>query len=257
MNNSKTKNQMNKLKELVEQKSKHSDYQLLHPSIADALQLSYTPAGKNESKRQLYMQTHQPLENLRILDIGANTGYFSFAALESKAKSVVCIEGNKEHADFIQAAADVVLTSESIEVRNEYYNFKGEIDEKFDLILCLNVLHHLGDDFGEPSLTRESAKHEMISALNALSYRTNMLWFQLGFNWKGNRNSPLFKNGTKSELINFVSDNTKDHWIIRKVAVVDPDSYEYLDTTPDLLQRFDELGEFLNRPIFLMESRHV
>jgi len=246
---------VDKLAELVALKSKHSVYQLLHPLLQPLVSSEYQPLGKHEVERQRYMAEHLSIEGRKILDIGANTGYFSFAAIEAEASKVVCFEGNAEHASFIENAANYLGVSDKILVKDEYFNFQNDEKERYDTTLCLNVLHHLGDDFGDPTLSLSAAKVEMINSLNRLAARTVRCWIQLGFNWKGNRHCPLFANGTKRELIDFVQQGTQGHWVIDRIAVVDPVSQRYVDASPENLQRFDSLGEFLNRPLFLLTSQ--
>ncbi len=41
------------------------------------------------------------LKTKRLIDIGANTGFFTFELLDSGASTAICFEGNKNHADFI------------------------------------------------------------------------------------------------------------------------------------------------------------
>jgi uncharacterized protein YegP (UPF0339 family) len=50
-----------RLAALVKANSKHSDYQLLHPMIRYAVGDTYQPAGKQEERRQAYMQSSLPL----------------------------------------------------------------------------------------------------------------------------------------------------------------------------------------------------
>ena len=69
------------LRRLMEMRSKHSDYQILHPHLCTLLGDQAQPVGKHEAQRQRYMAKHLPLSGLSVLDIGANTGYFSFAAM--------------------------------------------------------------------------------------------------------------------------------------------------------------------------------
>jgi hypothetical protein len=256
MNNEYEQN-MVKLAQLVSKTSKHSSYQLLHPNLATLIQnTNYRPSGKWEQERQEYMNKHQSMADLRILDIGANTGYFSFAAIDSGAQSLVCQEGNLEHAKFISLASICLGIEDKIEVRPNYYDFLETNSEKecYDLVLCLNVLHHLGDDFGSLSLNLNSAKDEMIGALNRLANNTHYCWMQLGFNWKGNPLHPLFSNGTKNELIDFIRQGIQGNWAIERIAVFDPIKKHYEDASESNLHRFDFLGEFLNRPLFLLRS---
>ena len=43
--------------------------------------------------------------------------------------------------------------------------------------------------------------------------------FQLGFNCKGNITTPLFKNGTKSEMIEFIKNGTKEYWEVIAIGI--------------------------------------
>lgn len=245
------------LARLTRVKSKHSGYQVLHPKLAALVpEIGYHPPGKYEEERLAYMTLNQPLVGLRVLDIGANTGYFSLAAIEGGALHVVSHEGNREHAEFISLGARCLGLEHRLEVRPTYFNFSSSCNvEQFDVVLCLNVLHHLGDDFGDPTLSLEAAKKAMIAALNRLASSTASCWMQLGFNWKGNPHRPLFANGTKQELIDFVQQGIEDNWDIERIGVVDPTSRCYVDADAYNLERFDGLGEFSNRPLFLLQSR--
>jgi len=241
---------------LVKRKSKHSDYQTLHPNVESLFQEgTYQPSGKSEVQRLAYMRSHQTQKGLSILDIGANTGFFSIAAIEEGACQVVSQEGNIEHAKFIELSSRCLGLENKIEVRATYFDFNAKNAETlYDLTLCLNVLHHLGDDFGERTLSLDSAKKEMTDSLNQLAYRSSLCWMQIGFNWKGNPEFPLFVNGTKSELVNFIKQSIQGYWAIERVGVVDPISRSYVDANDENMQRYDSLGEFLNRPLFLLRS---
>ena len=192
--------------------------------------------------------------NANVIDIGANTGYFSMAAVQSHANKVVAFEGNDAHAKFIFAAAKFMEWESRLHVENRYFEFEDS-GRMYDIAICLNVLHHLGDDFGDKSLNIEEAKKAIETRLETLSKRVRQCWFQLGFNWKGDRNSPLFPKGLKSEMIDFIQKACSDFWLIEKLAIYDPVKGSYEPADEFLLQRFDDAGEFLNRPLFLLKSK--
>ena len=164
-------------------------------------------------------------------------------------------EGNVGHSNFI-AGGKRLGVEDRLEVRPDYYSFAAGSGECFVVTLCLNVLHHLGDDFGDQSLSLTEAKQQISLALNRLARTTRHLWMQLGFNWKGDRHRPLFASGTKSELIDYVRHNVQGHWHIDNIAVVNPKTRVYEPINDFNLQRFDTLGEFLNRPLFLLTSMY-
>ncbi|GGK73222.1 class I SAM-dependent methyltransferase [Amphritea balenae] len=239
---------------LIEMKSKHSDYQEVHPLLKDYIGSGHKAAGKNESLRNDYIQKHTSYKNKSVLDVGANTGYFTFAAIEGGSVRVVSVEGNKEHAKFIEIAANALGFEDILVVRNEYYDFFGSKVCFYDLALCLNVLHHLGDDFGDPSVDIMKAKNNICDSLRSMSNVCRKMWFQIGFNWKGDVDFPLFENGYKKDIVEFVEQCCKEVFKIEKIAVYDKKHNAYVDIEVGGWERVDDLGEFLNRPLFLLSN---
>lgn len=235
--------------------SKHSDYQTLHPMIASLIGGCYAPAGKKEAERFDWMSSRLPLSGKSVLDIGANTGYFSFAAISAGASQVRAVEGNAAHAAFMQTASAALTPRPALTVANRYFDF-GAGDAPFhDVVFCLNVLHHLGDDFGNPDLNVSQAKAEIARSLQALARQCDVVWLQLGFNWKGRVSEPLFARGSKQEVIDFVTEACDDAFAIESTAIYDPASGTYAAASEALKARFDSIGEFLNRPLFLLRAR--
>ena len=97
----------------------------------------------------------------------------------------------------------------------------------------------------------------MIGAqLRSMAATTDILVFQMGFCWKGNRNLGLFENGTKREVIDFVIEHSNDTYQLEHIGVpvmrAEKVIYEELDE--ENVNRDDSLGEFLNRPIFVLRT---
>ncbi len=247
-----TDNDMNGLLQMV---TKHSGYQEIHPALTAFVDGGGDVAGKAESSRWEYMRRCMSFKGERVLDIGANTGFFSLsAALEGEASSVIAWEGSPYHAEFLDRAVALLGLDGKVQVENKYYDFSSE-NPRSDITLCLNVLHHLGDDFGDSGLTMRDAKAEMTRVLRDMAAMSRLMWLQVGFNWKGDRNQPLFDAGLKEELITFVSTATAGVWSVERVGVYNPEIRGYEDVNDRLLARFDEIGEFMNRPLFLLRSR--
>ncbi len=248
-----------RLIQLYNKISKHSNYQVLASPLR-----KHIPAEKLETRSRFeqerldYVLGKVPYQSCTLLDIGGNTGFFSFEFIEQGARSVTFIEGNKEHSDFVQEAVAMLGWKEKFSVENRYTKFKDDLATlDVDICLLLNVLHHVGDDYGDPSQPIESAKQNILKSLSALAKHTKYLIFQLGFNWKGDVRLPLFANGTKRELIEFVEEGTKDSWLIRNIGIAESagDNIIYNEQNSKNIERQDSLGEFLNRPIFIMESK--
>jgi SAM-dependent methyltransferase len=244
------------LKALYQQHSKHANYQLVHPLVARLLgDTSDLPAGKLEAERQAYFERALPLLGARVLDIGSNTGYFAFGALQGGARHVTCYEGNQEHATFVAQCAELAGLSDKLTMQARYFDFKSPSEQTFDVAYCLNVLHHLGDDFGDRSLGIEAARQQMLAGLRHMAGLASVLVLQLGFNWKGDIKYPLFEGGEKASLIDFVAQGVGDSWTIEEVTVANPVTRAFEPISEDNLPRNNAVGEFMNRPLFKMRSR--
>ena len=240
--------------------SKHSNYQILTKDLQKYIPIEkLNIKSRSEEARLDYILKNVDVKNKSIIDIGANTGYFSFELLKQGAEDVTCFEGNPEHSLFIQDSANILKVFNKMTMYNEYYNFDkiNQYSKKYDVMLLLNVLHHIGDDYGDKMLNIENAKNMIINQLNKCAMVTKLLVFQLGFNWKGDRNSCLFANGEKKELIDYIKKETIDYWDIQKIGIAEDNCgiILYKDLSGKNIIRQDSLGEFLNRPIFIMESK--
>lgn len=246
------------LVKLYSNKSKHSNYQIL-PRILEPIlgQEQIDVRTRYERERLDYILNRIVTEDKSVLDIGGNTGFFSFELLDAGAESVHLYEGNKDHCEFVKLAIEA-LNVDKFAVTNDYYPFDDSANSRYDVVLLLNVLHHVGDDYGDKSLSIEKAKELIITQLNFMSNVASTLVFQLGFNWMGDPLKPLFQNGTKSDLIEFIRTGTEDYWDITAIGVAEGGKQDahYSDLSDGNISRDDELGEFLNRPIFILESKN-
>jgi len=253
-------NNIEKLKNLYLGKSKHSNYQILTQRLANLIEPSnLNVKTRYERERLKYILKNINIKNKRVLDIGGNTGYFSFELLDLGAKHVYYYEGNKEHTEFVKLASKILELEKNITVFNKYFSFDNKFNLKgIDIILLLNVLHHIGDDYGDPQISIDSAKAQILTQINSLSEKTTTLIFQMGFNWKGNRDLGLFPNGSKKEMIEFISEGVNDNWEIINIGIPHENAgeIEYQNVNENNLIRRDDLGEFLNRPLFILKSKN-
>lgn len=236
--------------------SKHSQYQVL-PSVLSRYipQDSITIKSRSETQRWKYITDKVSIQGKTILDIGANTGFFSIESLCAGAKQVTAFEGNGEHARFLEIVSDLLDYKTRFRIEHTYYTFTE--NEKYDICFLLNVLHHVGDDYGDKTLTIQKAKELMIKQLNQMASHCDILVLQIGFNWKGDRNVGLFQGGTKKEVIDFIKSGISDAWDLESIGIAekDDDSIIYRDLSRVNIKRDDSLGEFLNRPIFVLKSK--
>ena len=249
-----------RLKDLYCKESKHARYQILPKKLESKIGKIETGIKNTyEYERLEYILTRVNIKNKRILDIGGNSGFFTFELLDNGAKFVHYYEGNKTLAEFVRVASEILNIQKKLKITNRYFCFDNIDDikkDKYDVVLLLNVLHHIGDDYGDDKISKDKAKNLIINHLNNLSKITDVLIFQLGFNWKGNRDICLFQNGTKRELIDYIAEGTKEKWEIIKIGIprLIGEKIKYFDLDDINIERDDSLGEFLNRPIFIMKS---
>ena len=83
------------------------------------------------------------LKGLRLLDIGSALGHFCLEALKHGASAATGLETSPERARHAREIADIVdPRAQYIPADFEYWD---STDKSFDVVLCLNVLHHLYD----------------------------------------------------------------------------------------------------------------
>ncbi|MEQ9994801.1 class I SAM-dependent methyltransferase [Pectobacterium versatile] len=244
---------------LIEKNGKHTAYQSLPRMVKDVIGDNvYHVGSKADECRFDYIKSKINFHDKKILDIGCNLGYFTFSAIDCGARHVVAYEGFTSHADFVSAVSSMLELEDRISVHSKYYSFSSD-ENRYDVIFLLNVLHHVGDDYGDKTLLIENVKENIVKQLNSMSANTNTLVFQLGFNWKGNSNYGLFANGTKQEMIDYIKVATDGIWNLRAVGIAEKTINEniiYKELNNENVKRQDELGEFFNRPIFILE-KHV
>jgi hypothetical protein len=243
-----------RLQKLYHETSKHSNYQLLAPSVQNLIGVAPIDVrSRHETERMAFISQHVDFNGKTAFDIGGNTGFFSFEALARGASYVHYLEGNRAHSEFVNCARNALGLQDRLSVQNEYCDFCDENLTKCDVGFVLNVLHHVGDDFGDSALDMATAKQQILDKLNWLSGFADTLVFQLGFCWKGNRKLLLFENGTKEEMIDFIEKGVISTWKVDALGIAEKtDGITYCKLTSENINRDDSLGEFLNRPLFIL-----
>lgn len=245
-----------RLRDLYRHSSKHSNYQSLAPQLVELLgESALFASSMYERERFDFIHRHVELDGRTVIDIGANTGYFSIQAASAGARLAV-FEGNPEHATFIDEAASAIGLGDRIEVAAEYFRFEANDNARYDVAFLLNVLHHVGDDYGDSQLTIDQARDSMRASLQHLSACCATIVLQLGFNWQGNVDRPLFERGTKREVIDFICECAPGYFEIASVGIATGSKADisYIAADDDNIVRRDDLGEFLNRPLFILRS---
>ncbi len=247
-----------RLLQLYQKASKHSNYQ-----VPAKVLLPFIPVEKlnivsrYERERMDYIAARLTIRDKTILDIGGNTGYFSLECASRGAAKILYCEGNAAHCEFVRAAIQLTQMDKVVQIIPGHIAFQDDIPGPADMALLLNVLHHVGDDYGDSNMGMACAKDSILAALRHMARRVQYLVFQMGYNWKGQRNLPLFENGLKCEQIEFIRTGLAAEWDILHIGIAEEmdGATVYRDMTDVNLRRLDALGEFRNRPIFIMRSK--
>jgi len=101
-----------------------------------------TPGAQDTDSLLTQINLPEDLSGLRILDLGARDGYFSFECERRGAKEVVALD----YVPSDQTGFEIckkILNSKVNYVNNNVYSIdKGSIGD-FDLVLCLGLIYHL------------------------------------------------------------------------------------------------------------------
>ena len=243
------------LTELYLRASKHSQYQTIAPVLKDMVDESaISETSRYEAERMDYIMSYVDIVGKKCLDIGGNTGYFSFRSLEEGGTSVDYYEGNDSHAAFVKRAAELLGWTDRLKIIPTYYDFNIGKDKGYDVCFLLNVLHHAGVDYGDVIADVKEAGATIRKQISGMSKESEYLVLQLGFNWGGDITKPLFEKGTKREMIDFVQDACRTVWDIIGIGIAEKcdEKVEYVDLNEENVRRNDSLGEFLNRPLFIL-----
>ena len=247
------------LTELYMKSSKHSQYQKI-PKILEGFidKTNLEVNSRYEEERWNYIKSNVDLKNKKCLEIGGNTGFFSFMCIDGGACYVDYYEGDRTHAEFVRRASELLAFDDRLYIYNKYYDFQIGEKKQYDICFFMNVAHHVGMDY-DICADIEEAKDRIIYQINSISFNTEYMVFQLGFNWGGDRYKCLFEKGTKREMISFISDNCDKDWEVSNISVAERiyGGIRYTDLNDSNIKRDDSLGEFLNRPLFIMRSKHI
>jgi len=248
--------------------SKHSVYQSMPEFVQKELGIliEINQEWRGDVERYNYIKNHFDFNGKVILDIGANSGYFSLNLAKYFGKKVIAYEPNKNHCDIVNAIAEYFAIN-NITTFAKGVGFEDLKNlENSDVVLHLNVLHHTGVDF-DTKLVRNIAelKHYIANYFGVLKDKTSHLIFQMGYNWGGNKGTPIFDKINGNELVDFVIKVCyQNSWNVEKIGLaVKENNKIYYKNMPvpfdfeiinELISKQTDLSEFYKRPIFVCKQ---
>lgn len=266
-----------KLKERYAVLSKHAQYQTLPEDLAEKLGVQFEINEEWRGDRPRYpliLEYAQRHKAIKVLDVGANTGFFSLSlAADLENASVTACELNKTHAEIIELLAKLG-EHPNLSVTDRPANLEN-VDSfgSFDLALYLNILHHAGHDFDKSLVPdREAFMEYGAEYLRKFAKTTSRMVFQMGYNWGGDKTLPLVGRDDQAAKIRFTVElMQRSGWVIEQMALAKPGSgalpveYELVSLTEllskDDLQHWcmawygDKIwSEFYQRPLWFCRS---
>jgi tRNA (mo5U34)-methyltransferase len=102
----------------------------------------WTPGLQDSPALLAQIGMPEDLSGLRVLDIGARDGFFSFEAERRGAREVVALDYEPPHRTGFSIAAEL-LGSKAVYVTESVYSLDPERYGRFELVLFLGVIYHL------------------------------------------------------------------------------------------------------------------
>ncbi len=189
------KNFLTELHKLYADSSKHSTYQNIPQFIRDALGYTETinETWRGDSARWEYIQNQLNFESQKILDVGANTGFFTLSLAHRYPDSIItAMEGNVNHAEFINLIIKYFLMK-NVRVLSQYLDFSalGLLGE-YDTILLFNIMHHAGVDFDLDLIpSQKDLFGYLVLFMKKLGEHSRKIVYQMGYNWGGDKRQPV------------------------------------------------------------------
>ena len=267
------------LRQLYNESSKHAQYQTIPDAIAERLGIQFEVNEAWRGDRPRYPLIRDFIRegpHARVIDFGANTGFFSLSlAADLPGAEVTACELNPTHARIIRLLAEVGGYAAFNVTEQPADLIHVDRFGRFDVALHLNILHHAGHDFDRADVPdRDSFVHYGQAYLRKLRATSDRLVFQMGYNWGGNKELPLVSKGDQAGKIIFTNRLLDSAgWEVLFIGLAERDGPD----APVLIKRFapsalpldaislnawlsarygeDLWSEFYQRPIWFCKAR--
>jgi len=238
--------------------NKHRDYVSVHEALYPYINFRNSPIqfGRGERERFSFIRNTVPIEGAHIADIGGNTGFFTISYLLAGAQKVTYFETEEVLCNFVDSACKHLGLRDRLEIINAPFNFQSDGQPVYDCLNLLNVIHHAGEDFAEEINGIEVCREFMFYSLRETASYCKNLVMQMSFLWKGDPALPMFRNGTKAEMIGALDAELHRHYSFSAIGIYDCEDgvSRYSELSAQNISRNSDYREFFNRPIFIMKS---
>lgn len=185
---------MEDIKAYLLSQSKHGLYQMLPPSLIKEMPEleKFSFSRRLDDKRYEWFSNKLDFAGKKVMDIGANIGYFSFRLALEKNARITIYEPHQQHIKAIEAIKTILDIPES---KIKCVNQGVALDDiknlpEQDIILLFNVLQHAGEDYDKEYVPDISQWREYtINYLKSLRLKTESLVYQMGYTWLGHEDS--------------------------------------------------------------------
>nr|WP_294864304.1 hypothetical protein [uncultured Pseudogulbenkiania sp.] len=248
---------------------KHANYQLLPRFVASEfdVELPLDIAWRGDYGRLDYLQSHYDFSRRRVMDIGANAGLFALSiARDTPSANVIALE---KHPDFC-AFMGLVRNGwqlENLTILSQAYSLPElQALPMVDDLLFFNVIHHAGVEFDQASCPFKSTLAtywaEFLGKVQA-----SRIFFQMGYNWGGDKSEPIFEGQSLSGMVDLVCAGAmQSGWRVSAIVIVtDYEQRMLAEVALSDIAHWDDiyrawmaehrLSEFYRRPLFVLEKK--
>jgi len=178
------------LVDLLLENAKHTTYQMLPPCVKDQDNRFGRLIGtqRQDEKRYDWLKSNMPSLTGRVIDIGANLGYFSFRTLQDYQVNIVAYEPYKPHAKAISIIRKLCdFEAKQMKVVDQGIGLREiEALPQADLLILLNVIQHAGEDYDQDLVDNiQNWRSYAVNYLTKLRSKADKLFFQMGYTWLG------------------------------------------------------------------------
>jgi len=272
---------IDKLTELYNDNSKHSNYQNVPEFVSKELGYfeKINEEWRGDTARYKYIISKlKEMKISSISDIGANTGFF-ILSISYLYPDIICnaYELNENYANYIRVIKNH-FGLKNINIFKKEIKLSNILELDYtDVVINSNVLHHAGVDFDIELIKNiEEFNSYAIEYFKKMTKITKIMFFQMGYNWGGNKSTPL---STSGDIYRFIQRNQKlfnsAGWQILSIGIYDYNIKDYKELSHKFLDiinnksfetktnnefdhwlekiGFENNSEFYKRPIFILK----